>query len=458
MRTKARFWGILRVTGDEQTSHDIAQETFLRAWQRFEQVSRYDQPRAWLFRVATNLASNHRRHRSIHDATMARMGANQPTVIDPAAGVAESAAVRAALLAMPVRQRSALVLRVVYGLSIPEIAEALGASRSAAAMTLSRAREASARTKNMQEETDDNRQRLMPLGHLPHNHRRLARWRASARIGAVAAHVSGWRPVRRQIAMYESLDKRCAAYRATSDGRLWRAVRAGMTSSRGRATPPDDTPYGGRAGALAAVLLLALGFAQLFQAAWQCDISPGVTATAQGTPTALPTAGPPRLRSAPPAQLAARQFPYQRDHFWRTIRRYLSFGVPRPMARPPTPVTADEPGRLAASDVPHIRPRHTLDELTQFPLPNVQTSECEVQVDTLDANRVFVSMCGTKHADIAGDKFNELTEDGGAPGRRFQTMTPIIWHCLRATSVGGRSTRLGSRRNGSRRPTPGISR
>ena len=143
-----------RITGDEQTSHDIAQETFLRAWQRFEQVSRYDQPRAWLFRVATNLASNHRRHRSIHDATMARMGANQPTVIDPAAGVAESAAVRAALLAMPVRQRSALVLRVVYGLSIPEIAEALGASRGAAAMTLSRAREGfrTHYTQDMQEE------------------------------------------------------------------------------------------------------------------------------------------------------------------------------------------------------------------------------------------------------------------------------------------------------------------
>ena len=131
-----------RITGDEQASHDIAQETFLRAWQRFEQVSHYEQPRAWLFRVATNLASNHRRHRSIHDATMAHISPTHPATLDPAAGIAESAVVRAALLAMPVRQRSALVLRVVYGLSIAEIAEALGASKAAAAMTLSRAREA----------------------------------------------------------------------------------------------------------------------------------------------------------------------------------------------------------------------------------------------------------------------------------------------------------------------------
>lgn len=143
---------IWRITGDEQASHDIAQETFLRAWQRFEQVSRYEQPRAWLFRVATNLASNHRRHRSIHDATMARFSPTHPATLDPATGVAESAVVRAALLAMPVRQRSALVLRVVYGLSIPEIAEALGASKAAAAMTLSRAREAF-RAQYTQEET-----------------------------------------------------------------------------------------------------------------------------------------------------------------------------------------------------------------------------------------------------------------------------------------------------------------
>ncbi|HEY7339235.1 MAG TPA: RNA polymerase sigma factor [Ktedonobacterales bacterium] len=141
-----------RITGDEQASHDIAQETFLRAWQRFEQVSHYEQPRAWLFRVATNLASNHRRHRSIHDATMTRFSLVHPATLDPATGVAESAAVRAALLAMPVRQRSALVLRVVYGLSIPEIAEALGASKAAAAMTLSRAREAF-RAHYTQEET-----------------------------------------------------------------------------------------------------------------------------------------------------------------------------------------------------------------------------------------------------------------------------------------------------------------
>jgi RNA polymerase sigma-70 factor (ECF subfamily) len=112
------FGYLWRLTGDEYASYDLAQETFVRAWQHFEQLHHYEQPRAWLFRVATNLASNYRRHRSV-----------------------ESDAVRAALHAMPVKQRGALVLRVVYGLTLAELARALGTSEAAAKMTLSRARE-----------------------------------------------------------------------------------------------------------------------------------------------------------------------------------------------------------------------------------------------------------------------------------------------------------------------------
>src|SRR5262249_53712961 len=135
------FGYLWRITGDEHASYDLAQETFVRAWQRFEQVRRYEQPRAWLFHVATNLASNHRRNRSIRDAALSRLGAGAGVAGDPTAGVAESDAVRTALDAMPVKLRGALVLRVVYGLSLGELAHALGTSQAAAKMTLSRARE-----------------------------------------------------------------------------------------------------------------------------------------------------------------------------------------------------------------------------------------------------------------------------------------------------------------------------
>src|SRR5579872_4871505 len=54
------FGYLWRMIGDEQTASDLLQETFVRAWQHFSQISGYDRPGAWLFRVATNLALNYR--------------------------------------------------------------------------------------------------------------------------------------------------------------------------------------------------------------------------------------------------------------------------------------------------------------------------------------------------------------------------------------------------------------
>ncbi len=43
---------------DEDAAHDVAQETFLRVWQRIEQWDGRGVFRAWLYRIATNLALN----------------------------------------------------------------------------------------------------------------------------------------------------------------------------------------------------------------------------------------------------------------------------------------------------------------------------------------------------------------------------------------------------------------
>jgi len=59
------FAYLWRLTGDEQAAYDLSQETFIRAWQRFTTLQRYDHPAGWLFRVATNLALKHLRHRRI---------------------------------------------------------------------------------------------------------------------------------------------------------------------------------------------------------------------------------------------------------------------------------------------------------------------------------------------------------------------------------------------------------
>ncbi|HST90465.1 MAG TPA: sigma-70 family RNA polymerase sigma factor [Ktedonobacterales bacterium] len=144
-RCEARIFGYLwRVTGDRHVASDLCQETFLRAWQHFAKVSGYEQPEAWLWRVATNLALNHRRARAIHAADVALLDADRDpaaSASDPAWRVAVRASVHATLLALPPKPRAALVLREVYGLSFAEVAAALACTPAAAKMTLSRARE-----------------------------------------------------------------------------------------------------------------------------------------------------------------------------------------------------------------------------------------------------------------------------------------------------------------------------
>jgi RNA polymerase sigma-70 factor (ECF subfamily) len=52
---------LARMVRDENAARDLAQEVFLRVWTRAEQWDGRGAARAWLFRIATNLALNHLR-------------------------------------------------------------------------------------------------------------------------------------------------------------------------------------------------------------------------------------------------------------------------------------------------------------------------------------------------------------------------------------------------------------
>jgi RNA polymerase sigma-70 factor (ECF subfamily) len=129
-----------RMTGDEQAAYDITQEVFLRAWQHFEAIRGYEQPRGWLFRVATNLALTHQRRRPAGREDELRE-ANDPGSSDPAWRLAERDLVRDVLLRLSPKRRAALVLREVYGLTAAEIAGVLGMNGAAVRMAPHRARE-----------------------------------------------------------------------------------------------------------------------------------------------------------------------------------------------------------------------------------------------------------------------------------------------------------------------------
>jgi len=130
-----------RMTGDEDAAYDLTQEVFLRAWQHFDTLRRYQQPRSWLFRVATNLALTHLRRRAMlagHAATLdEELG---PASSDPAWRLAERDLVRRTLLQLSPKRRAALVLNEVYGLTTAEVGRVLGISGAAVRAALHRGR------------------------------------------------------------------------------------------------------------------------------------------------------------------------------------------------------------------------------------------------------------------------------------------------------------------------------
>lgn len=156
---RAVYACLWRLTGDAQLARDLTQETFLRAWRNFTHVRDYEQPRAWLLRVATNLTfSAHRRARHISTRSTESLREDEtPGHSDSAQALAERDAIERALLALPANQRAALVLREVDGLSCADIAETLGLSRDAAKMALFRGRESFRRHYLRQEEAEHER-------------------------------------------------------------------------------------------------------------------------------------------------------------------------------------------------------------------------------------------------------------------------------------------------------------
>lgn len=125
---------------DGERAAELAQDVFVRALGTAPQ-----NPRAWLFTVAANLAHDEARQvvrRKRHLALLERAASADPPAIDPLAAMereqrAES--VRRALDMLGERDREVLLLRDA-GLSYPEIAERTGLAIGAIGTTLSRAR------------------------------------------------------------------------------------------------------------------------------------------------------------------------------------------------------------------------------------------------------------------------------------------------------------------------------
>ena len=131
---------LARLTGDLARAQELTQETFLRAYQALARGQRWDNARAWLYRVASRLATDdYRRRRLLQWLPLSGVEPDPKPGIE--AATAERLAVQAALEALPPKYRVPLVLYVHEERTVAEIAETLKLSISAVKMRLCRARE-----------------------------------------------------------------------------------------------------------------------------------------------------------------------------------------------------------------------------------------------------------------------------------------------------------------------------
>jgi RNA polymerase sigma-70 factor (sigma-E family) len=121
------------LTGNPSEAADVVQEAFMRAWVRWEAVGAYDDPEAWVRRVAHNLAvSRWRKTKKLV------LRADIPQFATEIPG--ETVPIISALQTLPVAERKAVVLHHVAGLAVVDIAKELRAPEGTVKSWLSRGR------------------------------------------------------------------------------------------------------------------------------------------------------------------------------------------------------------------------------------------------------------------------------------------------------------------------------
>ena len=135
--------GILRLCilylGDRQLAEDAFQETFIKAWKKWDGFRGESSVKTWLTRIAVNTCRD-----MLRSGWFRTMRRSQPveTLFDRATGedIQEEFAVRDALMRLPGLYREVVLLHYDQGLKIMEIAKALGLSQNTISTRLRRAR------------------------------------------------------------------------------------------------------------------------------------------------------------------------------------------------------------------------------------------------------------------------------------------------------------------------------
>lgn len=119
---------------NEEDAKDATQETFIRYIAKHPAFYDEEHEKAWLITVSNHICkdilrkSNRRRAVSIEECTMCTYDANENELLS-------------ALMELPSKYKSTILLKFVYGYSIKEIAKILNISESAVKMRLLRGKD-----------------------------------------------------------------------------------------------------------------------------------------------------------------------------------------------------------------------------------------------------------------------------------------------------------------------------
>ncbi|MCY3995276.1 MAG: RNA polymerase sigma factor [Rhodobacter sp.] len=114
--------------GDRAEAEDVAQEAMLRLWRQSRSWRQGEaKVTTWLYRVVSNLCTDRlRRGRTVGIDQIPDPVDGAPSMETRLMQLARKRALSSALANLPTRQRQAVVLRHLEGLSNPEIAEIMG--------------------------------------------------------------------------------------------------------------------------------------------------------------------------------------------------------------------------------------------------------------------------------------------------------------------------------------------
>lgn len=131
---------LARMVGNDEEGRDLAQETFIKVWHALAKIHDAAQFESWLYRIATNTAIDHLRHRKFRWPLLKNSDevSQYMRIAGPEVQVEEAELIKLALAQLSPQYRACLLLQHVAGFTQREIAKSLNLSEKSISIYISR--------------------------------------------------------------------------------------------------------------------------------------------------------------------------------------------------------------------------------------------------------------------------------------------------------------------------------